>query len=93
MTSRCSLAWPMSCADRAHPQPPFEALIAARSVFSRSRSRETRSSKGQLADVRHGGLVLESLCHARESEFVKQVESGSAKHDRQDSLSSWGGVV
>ena len=34
--------------------------------------------EGQLADVRHGGLFLEGLGHAREPEFVQQVEGGLA---------------
>ena len=42
--------------------------------------------EGQLADVGHGGLLLEGLGHAREPEFVEQVEGGLAKHDRQDSF-------
>ena len=42
--------------------------------------------EGQLADVGHGGLLLEGLGHAREPEFVEQVEGGLAKHESQDSF-------
>ena len=45
--------------------------------------------EGQFADVGHGGLLLEGLGHAREPEFVEQVEGGLAKHDRQDSFPLW----
>jgi len=45
--------------------------------------------EGQFADIGHGGQLVEGLGHARESEFVKQVESGLAKHDRQDSFPLW----
>ena len=48
--------------------------------------------EGQLVDVGHGGMLLEGLGHAREPEFVKQVEGGLAKHDRQDSFPFWGVV-
>ena len=43
--------------------------------------------EGELADVGHGGLFLEGLGHAREAEFVEEVEGGMSQHDRQFSLS------
>ena len=43
--------------------------------------------EGELADVGHGGLFLEGLSHAREAEFVEEVEGGMSQHDRQFSLS------
>ncbi len=42
--------------------------------------------EGEFAQVGHGGLLLEGLCHAGEPEFVEQVEGGLSKHDGQDSF-------
>ena len=38
------------------------------------------------AYVGHAGLLLEGPGHAREPEFVEQVEGGLAKHGGQDSF-------
>ena len=45
--------------------------------------------EGEFGDVGHAGLLLEGPGHAREPEFVEQVEGGLAKHDRQDSFPFW----
>ena len=45
--------------------------------------------EGEFGDVGHGGLLLEGLGHAREPEFVEQVEGGVSKHEGQDSFPLW----
>ena len=69
----------------------LEAHVAALLPFGLLAFEEPGESvlEGQFADVGDGGLLLEGLCHAGESEFVKQVEGGLAKHDRQDSFPLW----
>ena len=66
----------------------FETLVAALLPVGLRAFEEQGEAvlEGQLADVGHGGLLLEGLGHAREPEFVEQVEGGLAKHDRQDSF-------
>ena len=66
----------------------FETLVAALLPVGLLAFEEQGEAvlEGQLADVGHGGLLLEGLGHAREPEFVEQVEGGLAKHDRQDSF-------
>ena len=70
---------------------PFQALVAALFPFGLVAFEEQGEAvlEGQLADVGHGGLLLEGLGHAREPEFVKEVEGGLAKHDGQDSFPLW----
>ncbi len=36
--------------------------------------------EGEFADVGHGELFFEGLCHAGQSEFVEQVERGFSEH-------------
>ena len=69
----------------------FQALVAALLPFGLLAFEEQGEAvlEGQLGDVGHGGLLLEGLGHAREPEFVKQVEGGLAKHDGQDSFPFW----
>ena len=76
VASRWSLAW------------PFETLVAALGPVGLLAFEEQGEAvlEGQLADVGHGGLLLEGLGHAREPEFVEQVEGGLAKHESQDSF-------
>ena len=69
----------------------FQALVAALLPFGLLAFEEQGEAvlEGQLGDVGHGGLLLEGLGHAREPEFVEQVEGGLAKHDGQDSFPFW----
>ena len=66
----------------------FETLVAALLPVGLLAFEEQGEAvlEGQLADVGHGGLLLEGLGHAREPEFVEQVEGGLAKHEGQDSF-------
>ena len=70
------------------PGVALEAHVAALFPFGLLAFEEQGEAvvEGQLADVGHGGLLLEGLGHARKPEFVKQVEGGLAKHERQDSF-------
>ena len=72
----------------------FETLVAALFPVGLLAFEEQGEAvlEGQLTDVGHGGLLLEGLGHAREPEFVQQVEGGLAKHFRQDSFPFWGVV-
>ena len=66
----------------------FETLVAALGPVGLLAFEEHGEAvlEGQLADVGHGGLLLEGLGHAREPEFVEQVEGRLAKHESQDSF-------
>ena len=72
----------------------LQALVAALLPFGLLAFEEQGEAvlEGQFGDVGHGGLLLEGLGHAREPEFVQQVEGGLAKHFRQDSFPFWGVV-
>ena len=70
------------------PGMALEALVAALLAFCLLAFEEQGEAvvEGQLGDVGHAGLLFEGLGHAREPEFVEQVEGGLAKHGRQDSF-------
>ena len=82
-------------ASEVKPGVALEAHVAALLPFGLLAFEELGETvlEGQLSDVGHGGLLLEGLGHAREPEFVEQVEGGLGKHLRQDSFPFWRVVV
>ena len=66
----------------------LEALVAALFPVGLLPFEEEREAvlEGEFGDVGHGGLLLERLCHAGQTQFAEQVERGLSKHDGQDSF-------
>ncbi len=66
----------------------LETLVAALFPVGLLTFEEEREAvlEGEFAQVGHGGLLLEGLCHAGQTQFVEQVERGLSKHDGQDSF-------
>ena len=70
-------------ASKVEPGVALETLVAALFPVGLLSFEEQGEAviEGKLADVGHGSLLLEGLGHAREPEFVEEVEGGLTEHD------------